>query len=223
MYIKLTLLKEEVNNADRKRYIDKLYPAPATYNEDKRNLGFIQKFNNAIGFKNTTDNFDNYNCSTSKTVKNPPDFSTPNKLLFDSLNVSFLDGEICTFIVKDMKFKHTEQKYNYKTKDMIKKFAKFLEKVFPDVSCVIEYNVEKRKLDTKQFVLQNFFISMSDSIYYTIEVSTSELLNDIDKNEIISVLREITPLDIAIEQFYCNTCVEYSNGKTPYHTEIVYK
>lgn len=224
MFIVLTLLKKDgVSNIERKRYIDKLYPAQATYNEDKRNLGIIQKFNNAIGFKCTTDNFDNYNCSNSKTVDNPPKFLSPSELLFENLNVSFSEKEICNFIIKDMKIKHTEQKYNYKTKDIIKKFANFLEKVFPDVSCVIDYNVEDKKLELKEFVLQNFFISISNSIYYTIEVATSELLSDTDKNEIIAILREITPLDIAIEQFYCNTCEEYSNGKTPYHTEIVYK
>ena len=53
MYIKLSFLsKHNLNNKEKKKYIDKLFPdEPIPYSKKERNQGFIHKFNNAIGFK----------------------------------------------------------------------------------------------------------------------------------------------------------------------------
>lgn len=224
MYVKLTLKsnKYDMSNIEKRRYIDKLYPREATYSKKRRNMGMVHKFNNSIGFKNVTDCLDNYNCIIRSAIKNPDDYITPEDLIFKSLKPSFKRFEICTFIVKNTTIKHPINQYSFSTRKIMNKFARFLEKVFPETYCTIEILENNENITLEEDILNDFFLSISDSPFYTIEVSAPRKLTEDEVSNIINTLKTVSNLDIGIRQEICQTCIEHSNGENPYHIKIVY-
>lgn len=77
-------------------------------------------------------------------------------------------------------------------------------------------------LSLKEFALQFFYRYLSQNINYTIEFSSKNQLTNDEMKEILYRIQELSNDKITIGQHYCSTCAEYSDGKEPYHIEIVY-
>lgn len=53
-------------------------------------------------------------------------------------------------------------------------------------------------------------------------MSLNRLLTENEIEDIVYQLQSIYPLNLNIRQHYSETCVEYSNGLSPYHIELEY-
>lgn len=223
MFIKLTMTsKEGIDNLKRKEYINKFYRNCVTYSDGKRNIGILDKFNNAIGFKNVMDYVDNQSVIHRALVDSPEDYKNPSDLLIWALSPCLIDNNIVSFTVKQEKIKHPNELYSYDTNVIMIKFKKFLEKIFPNTNLSIEYLNELKDLSITDFVVNEFFLGLDYKEEYTVETSINRLLNDEEIDNVLKVLKTMTILNISINQSYCKTCSEYSNELSPYHIEIVY-
>jgi hypothetical protein len=219
-YFKVCLYSNDLLSLKEKRkIINAMYGERATYSDKKRNIGFMAKFNNAIGFSDVEIHEDNYNrFGRLQKVKNPEEYISPEMLLFHNLRTPVESFTILEFYIPDMEYKHTYEKYSYKTKMIALKWKKFLDKVFPDLEASFEVVKEKPELSTKEFAFQ-FFYSNLEEFPVTIEFGTNEKLTKKDIKYMLPKLQTLTNDKITIGQFECETCQERG---FKYHTEIVY-
>ena len=223
IYIKLVIKsKDSIDNLTRKLYIDKMFSECCKYNDSKRNNGVINKFNNAIGFKDVVLNFDNFNASKPVKVESPDRYISPKEMLFEGLCPSFIENEIMYFLSEKKYINHPNSNFSYSTLDIYKKLQKFILKVFPVLDVEILKLNEKPKIPLKTIVLNDFFIGISPKFdHYSVECSASRLLENKEISEILNVINSIRSNNVNINQAYCKTCSDYDN-KNPYHVEIIY-
>lgn len=223
MYINLKMKsKNDIDNLKRKEYLNKFYETHCFAPNGKRILNVIEKFNNAIGFKKVIGYTDNKCIFHDAEVNSPENYKSPNEILLFGLNPCLVDNNILSVTVKKEIFEHTVKEYTYDTDTIMIKFKSFLEKIFPDLIIEMEYLDEIEKLSTPGFVLNEFFLGLDYEKVYTVEASVSRLLNKCEINHLLDTLKTITTLDISINQAYCKTCDEQSNGLTPIHIELIY-
>lgn len=209
MYYKLTLKpKDKICELDKKKYIDKLF-------KDK-----IEKFTRAVGFADVQDKIID-SVLIKPNVESLKSYIKPNEILYRSLKPSFKEDEVCAFILKKQIVKHNYKKYTYGTLQLLEKFKKFLEKVFPELYVIIDELKDEPKRTLVEFVRDDFYINLGDK-YTTVEVSAERLLDENELHTIYQCLSGISNSKYKIYQRYCETCYEYTNGKSPYHIELIF-
>ena len=74
------------------------------------------------------------------------------------------------------------------------KFARFLEKVFLETYCNIEILENNENITLEEDILNDFFLSISNSPFYTIEVSAPRKLTEDEVSNIINTLKTVSNL-----------------------------
>jgi len=184
----------------------------------EKNIGYLTKFNNALGFKRLE--YDDKKHVTE--IESPDGYRSPYSLLL--LNRYFFnkENEIMTFVIPDMTMKHDVDKYTYKTLPMLFKFQSFLYKVFPN-DLRIEFTIKPGiQYPTKANVLSYFWNCISEGECVDTELSISRELTKNEKSYVLDVIKHVVSYEPDISCFLCPTCMEY-NPDYPYHIELIDK
>lgn len=216
-YILYMRSNETVDDITRKKFMDSLYGDYLN-----RKYGMLDKFNKAIGFGDLVDDYvKSYPTITPAKITSPEDYKYPSELLSEATHIDLEKKGILKFVVEDKEYKHTISKYNYSAYDILKKFEKFLSKVYSDAVFDIQYQ-EKYCPKLKIVILDWFYKGMSsDDIPYTAELSSHRLLSKAEISFIENRLKQFHKSPFHIEQYWCKTCYGY-HKESPYHIEIVY-
>jgi hypothetical protein len=215
--------KEKLTLLEKKKYIDSMYQEDVHYIPNKkRNQGFLTKFNNSIGFKPVVSTVTSDDRVIPKAIESPEDYLSPDDILMEHFHTPVDSNDIICFYLEDKKIHHPNPEFSYETKMIATKWYNFLQKVFPQLLVTIERVEAIESLSLKDFTLQYFYRNLNQQINYTIEFRSKELLKHQDIKEILPVLQELSNDKITIGQNYCSTCAGYSDGKEPYHIEVVY-
>lgn len=206
MYFRF-FVDEKLKVNDRKRYITSFI---GKYGK----LGAINKFNNAIGFKEVC--FDPIKRTFPDDNMCPDGYQAPALFLFSNMHIEIDDYTVVEFSIPDTNMIHPNDKYTYNTFDIFLKFTKFVEKVYPgiriqEIACIND-SIPSR-------ILNHFYLSLAESDCIDAEISCSRLINDEEKEYILNALQPITNRKIDIEQFYCKTCAMH-DASHPYHIMI---
>ncbi|PLS18866.1 hypothetical protein CVD28_00250 [Bacillus sp. M6-12] len=223
-FYKVTLSsREKMTLTEKKKYIDSMYREEPKYGTNqKRNQGFLTKFNNSIGFKPVVSTVTHNNTVISQTVESPEEYLPPQDILMEHFHTPLNSNEIISFYLEDKKMVHPNPQFSYEGKMVSQKWNAFLQKVFPQLLVTTEIVEEIPKLSLKEFTLQYFYRNLNPEVNYTLEFRSKELLDKDEMREILSVIQDLSNDKITIGQQYCKTCAGYSDGKEPYHIEIVY-
>lgn len=222
-YTKVSLYSNEVLSLTCKRkYIDSLYGGDATYNESKRNIGFMQKFSNAIGYKPVSLVFDNYNSARSLATPNPEGYKTPSDLIFESLRTPPFSPVVVDFYIPNVTMEHTNKDYSYDGAGIANGWSSFLKKVFPELLVSSEVVDALPEQTLAEFALEYFYRSIGYSCNYTIEFSSATMLTDAEIAAILPIISPLSQDKIGINQFRCESCASNTNDLKPYHIEIEY-
>lgn len=215
--------KENLTLMEKKQYIDSMYCEEQKYGSDqKRNPGFLTKFNNAIGFKPVVSTIAQHNVVIPKAVESPEDYLSPQDVLIEHIQTPLDSNVIICFYLEDKNIVHPLSKYSYETKVIAEKWKDFLQKVFPHLIVTNECVDEIPCLSLKDYTLQYFYRNLSQDVNYTIEFRSEKQLTNDEMKDILTRIQELSNDKITIGQNYCSTCAEGSEGKEPYHIEIVY-
>lgn len=215
--------KEKLTLMEKKNYINSMYCEEPKYGaEKKRNQGFLTKFNNSIGFKPVVSMITHDDRVIPENVKSPEDYLTPHDILLEHFHTPFDSNDIICFYLEDKKMVHPKQQFSYETRMIAKKWSEFLQKVFPQLIVTNQVVEEVPPLSLKDFALEYFYRNLSQEVNYTIEFRSKEQLTNDEMKEIVSLIQDLSNDKITIGQQYCSTCAKYSDGKEPYHIEIVY-
>lgn len=208
-----------VTHEQRKKYISALC---GDYLGHK--LGFVRKFNNAIGYKAVVDDYiSDPNGIINAKVEVGEEYNAPQRIILENMHADFTKFGVVKFVVPVM---HVECKaapeYSYDTEEIMQKFAKYLQKVFPQMTITME---KKNRVSTtlRSFALDWFYQGMdiTGNIPYTVEFSAHRMLNDDEVNSIMKVLKKAFKYPFKISQHWCETCAEHDKDH-PYHIEIEY-
>lgn len=211
-YLKISLYSNKLLTLEeRKKYINSFYN-DYSLSTDCTNfkLGFFEKFNNAVGFK------------TVKGIDNSSTYISPKELLSKVIRTPLTDWSIIEFYLPNTYIKHFDEKYSYDTKDIANKWVKFLKKVFVELEVSLEKVESYKKIELKDFSLEYFYRNIDKEIRYTLEFASDKLLEKLEIDFILSKLQGLCNYNLSINQFECDLCKEYSNGKKPYHIELEY-
>lgn len=207
---------------EKQAYVQSLYVAGCTYQKDvKRNQGFLHKFASSLGFKPVLPHLDNESRYFRPAVESPAGYKDPQELLFDGLHTPVNSATVMAFYLPFCKMSHSEQRFSYNTKALTEKFQAFLRKVFPDLLIALEVVENAPEVSPMEFVLQDFYRSLTDSIV-TIECSVPILLTEEELHNNLTLLQPLCQTPIGIAQFPCNVCEHNTFGEHLYHIEIVY-
>lgn len=218
----VSLPNSSVSHSQRKAYVDKLFPAVATYQKTPRNQGVIIKFNNAIGYKGLVSQRDNHESALIPPISSPETYLPPADFLFERLAPSFEGDNLFTFTVPSTRQQHPCHAYSYDPETLLDAFGAFLQKVFPSCHCQQQRLTQLPHCSTHDRALHHFFLTIHPTIPYHLEVSAASTLTSNEKSELIQVLESITAHQLDIEQYECETCHEHSLGAFPYHLEVRY-
>lgn len=209
--------KSKISHEDRKKYISALY---GSWSDGKN--GFIDKFNNAIGFKDVSSDYaSKYPVVIPPKFSSPENYETPSELLCKHFpSISLNSNELFSLYVEDGFEYHPNSRFSYKHKDIAIKFCAFCQKVFPNLEISFE-SVNKIPDKLAQRVLNYFYSCLDNDMKYTIECSSPRLLTDNELRKIKEVLNNLVDYKFDISQFFCDTCYNYNNH-APYHIQIDY-
>lgn len=200
---------------ERIKFVGKGYGDPYCYEED---LGYLKKFNNALGFKKLE-----YNYSKHVTeIESPDGYETPYSLLL--MNKFFLnkENEIMTFVIENKRMEHPISQYSYDTFDMLIQFQKFLYKLFPQ-DIKIEFSInENVKLQDRDYVLSHFWNCISQGENVETELAIRKNLTKKDKKYILGIVQKVVSYEPEIECGLCETCFGY-HPTHPYHAALINK
>ncbi len=183
--------------------------------------GFLDKFNNALGFKPLIIDFST-NHINSPEIKSPEDYQAPRDFFLYHMYPDFSEKGLVKFIIPKQRMIHPNKKYSYGAYQMVYKFENFLKKIFPNFEIKV-FDIENDNPSMNEEIERHFFINLAceDGPDYTLECASEELMTQEELEEIYSHFRELTPFSWHIEQYFCETCQKY-HPEAPYHTEIVY-
>ena len=209
--------KNDVAHEQRKAYLHSLYG-----NMREKKKGAICKFCGSIGFKPVLcDPYTEFPILREPKISSPDSYITPEQMLYNALNVNLANNGIINFTVPIGVETHPVAKYSYDREEICKKFAKFLEKVYPDAVVGVSF-VEDFEMSVKDFVLDHFYQNMDfDDDIYTVECSSHRLLTEKEIEEIYQDIGDAIKYGWKIDQFYCETCKNH-NPDAPYHIMVAY-
>jgi hypothetical protein len=177
-------------------------------------MGMVHKFNNAIGFKPVS-----FDVVTRSYPSNEPileGYKTPSTAIFEAMKMVMDDRTVVCFDVEDEDVVHTNAKYSYNTKDILLKFFSFAKKVYPEI--IVE-EIASTEVSLVDDIFKHFYLCFAEGDFIAAEYSSPRLLDDNEKDYILSNLRQITNTEISLVQHYCETCAGY-HPDCPYHIEI---
>ena len=184
----------------------------------EKNIGFITKFNNALGYKKLEYDEKKH----IREIKSPDGYHSPYSLLVLNRHFFNKENEIMTFTIPDMVMKHDLDEYTYETLPMLFKFQSFLYKVFPhDIR--IEFSIQpETKYPTKVNILSYFWNCISEGECVDTELSIGHELTKNEKKYVLDVIRHVVSYEPDISCFLCSTCMGY-DPDYPYHIELIDK
>ncbi|RHB41925.1 hypothetical protein DW886_15325 [Enterocloster aldenensis] len=184
----------------------------------EKNIGYITKFNNALGFKRLE--YDDEKHVTE--IESPDGYRSPYSLLLINRYFFNKENEIMTFVIPDMTMKHNLDEYTYKTLPMLFKFQSFLYKVFPN-DIRIEFTIKpETQYPTKVNILSHFWNCLSEGECVDTEMSIGHEITKNEKKYVLDVIRQIVSYEPDISCFLCEACYEY-HPDYPYHIELIDK
>lgn len=222
-YLKVSLYSDDLMTLkERKKHIESMYGERRNYTQKKINIGFIHKFNNSIGFKPVVGHDDNYGRYYRPEVESPEDYLSPKDILFKNMRTPLDSFELLVFYIPDKEITHTIEKFTYNGSDIACKWESFLKKVFPKLKVKTNRIEEIPKQSLRDFTLEYFFRNLNNTLNYTIEFSSDELLSNEDLDYIVPKIQQFSNDTITVAQFPCKACVANTNGEKNYHIEVVY-
>jgi hypothetical protein len=217
-YIQISLTSPNaVTHEQRKAYLSSLYGS--TYEKKK---GLIFKFCGSIGFKPVLyDPYSEFPILLSPQITSPESYVDPEKMLYDALHANLSEHGIVNFTIPLYDESHPDPRYSYSSANIGQKFAKFLEKVYPDL-IVSVYWLNEFDMPVKDFILNYIYRNLDfNEELYTVECSSHRLLTDEEIKDIYHAMNGIAKYGWKIDQFYCDTCKKYHED-SPYHIMVVY-
>jgi len=198
-------LKKAIDNT--KYYIVNLYADnPINIDEKKKFLwsvfGIINKFNNAIGYKNEIEN-------------------CPNRILFDKMRTPYEGNIIAEFYIPIKKQKTFPNNKTVLGVKLAESWVNFLRKVYPTLKVSLDIGI-CNKISLVDFATQFFMSSVERENRCTIEFSADAYFTNEDKSLILSKIQKLSNYKLSIHQEYCETCEEYNPGNS-IHTELEYE
>lgn len=184
----------------------------------QKSIGYIEKFNNAYGFKKLE-----YDEKTHVTeIESPDGYHSPYSLLL--LNRYFLNkkNEISTFIIENEMMEHPIEEYTYNTMSMLISFQSFLYKVFPNDIRIEFSETDEIELSAKARILSHFWNCASESECVDTEMAIGHLITKKEKKYILNVMSQVLSYEPEIRCWLCETCFEY-HPERPYHIELMDK
>lgn len=184
----------------------------------EKNIGYLTKFNNALGFKRLE--YDDEKHVTE--IESPDGYRSPYSLLLINRYFFNKENEIMTFVIPDMTMKHNLDEYTYKRLPMLFKFQSFLYKVFPN-DIRIEFTIKpETQYPTKVNILSHFWNCLSEGECVDTEISIGHEITKNEKKYVLDVIRQIVSYEPDISCFLCEACYEY-HPDYPYHIELIDK
>lgn len=183
--------------------------------------GFLDKFNNALGFKPLIIDYSE-NKIKYPEISSPDKYQAPKDFFLDHMYPDFSEKGLVKFIIPKQRMIHPDKKYSYGAYQMADKFESFLKKIFSNFEITVS-DVESFEPSMVEELERHFFIDLAceDGPDYTIECATEELLTLEELTGIYSHFKGLTSFSWHINQYFCETCKRY-HPEEPYHTEIVY-
>lgn len=217
-YMQISLTSEkDVTHDQRKAYLSSLYG-----NTYERKKGVVFKFCGSIGFKPVLyDPYSEFPILIAPKVASPNSYVDPEKMLYDALYANLNERGIVNFFIPICDETHPDPRYSYNSANIGQKFAKFLEKVYPDLIVSVSW-MDDFEVPVKDFVLNYIYRNLDfNEELYTVECSSSRLLTDEEIKEIYRDMNGVAKYGWKIDQFYCETCKKYHED-APYHIMVVY-
>lgn len=223
MHIIMTVYGNEyLTLKERLLFLRKFYPG--RYHGNGRNLGWLMKFNNAIGFAKVEDQpcgkgSEFWHVFKPASIETGKNYKSPYALLL--VNSYFLNkpDEIVTFAIENTRIYCKDKKYSYNTMEMMIRFQNFLYKIL-GANIRIEFSIEKEfNLSQRDWLLSQFLTCLAQSEICDNECAVGHATKKKDIDYIIDVFKSLGMKDLEFIQFYCETCAGY-NPKAPYHTEL---
>lgn len=208
---------KDVTEKEQLAFVHKMYTY-SDYLNDKPKLGAFEKFANGLGYKPLDWHYSE-NGIVEETVKSPEGYVTPFMLLYDSACFFNEKNELLSFCVEVKDMKHTDDKYNYNTLDIMLKFQEFLNKVYKGVIRIEFKFIKSAKLSVRDWLLSHFYNCVAMGEVYDTECSLPRMLNKKERKYILDTISRYVSYKPVLKQFYCETCAEYDNTR-PYHTYL---
>lgn len=136
IFHKVTLSsKDKLTLIEKKNYINSMYEEEEKWKSDqKRNQGFLMKFNNSIGFKPVVSTIFPHNAVIPQAVEIPDDYLSPQDILLEYIHTPLDSHDVICFYLEDKKVVHPNPKFSYETKIIAKKMVRFFTESFSAIN-----------------------------------------------------------------------------------------
>lgn len=210
---------KNISRKDQLKFVHKMYSYQYEDGKDL-SLGVFEKFSSSLGFKPLDWHYGKQNTWIAEEIASPEGYLTPYSLLIRSTQYFNRKKELLSFIVDIKDMKHTDDKYNYNTLDMMIRFQEFLYKVYGKF-IKIEFKFRSNSnVELKDWLLGYFYTVVAQGEHYDTECSTNRRLTKREKKYVLENISEYLSYKADILQYYCETCHEHDSS-SPWHTELI--